>query len=96
MLDDESRYHDLPDRTWRDPDGREIVYKARRLLTTKPTDSPWFHEQVAPGDRPDLLAFRTVRDPLGFWRLCEANGVADPFELTARPMSRVRVPPPGG
>lgn len=95
MFDPESRYYHLPERTWRDPEGRELVFKARRLLLAGPPDVPWFREPVAPGDRPDLLAFRTVRDPLGFWRLCEANGVDDPFELTARPLERIRVPPPG-
>lgn len=95
MLDPESRYYDLPDRTCHGPDGREIVYKARRLLAPPTRDRTWFHQEVAPADRPDLLAFRTLSDPALFWRLCEANGVEDPFELTSRPLTRIVVPPPG-
>ncbi len=95
MLDPESRYYDLPDRTRHGSDDREVVYKARRLLAQRDPGATWFRHEVAPADRPDLLTFRTLRDPLLFWRLCEANGVEDPFALTSTPLTRILVPPPG-
>ena len=94
MFDPDSRYHDLSDRTYRTAGGREILYKARRLLTAEPPLPPPMWEEVAPGDRPDLLSYRATGDSLLFWRLCEANDAADPFELTEA-RRRVLVPPPG-
>ena len=95
MLDRESRYYDLPDRTHLTRDGREILFKARRLLIARPPRPPALWEEVAPADRPDLLAHRALGDPLMFWRLCEANAADDPFELTRATGRRVLVPPPG-
>lgn len=94
MFDPESRYHDLPERRYSDEEGRETVFKARRLLK-RPSEPPKFREEVSPADRPDLLAHRTLHDPLRFWRLCDANAVMDPFELTRPGRRRVRVPSPG-
>lgn len=95
MFDPDSRYHDLPTRTYHRDDGREVIFKARRLLRQGPTGAALFWEEVAPADRPDLVAQRTLSDPLRFWRLCEANGASDPFELTQGGRKRVRIPQPG-
>jgi hypothetical protein len=45
--------------------------------------------------RPDLLAYRTLGDPEQFWRLCDANAVLRPVDLTADPGRPVRIPGPG-
>jgi nucleoid-associated protein YgaU len=37
--------------------------------------------RVAAGDRLDLLAARYYGDPLQSWRIVDANGGMDPFEL---------------
>ena len=95
MLDPESRYYDLADRTYLTRDGREILFKERRLLTMEAPSPPPLWEEVEPGDRPDLLAHRAMGDSLLFWQLCEANEADDPFDLTESGRRRVLVPPPG-
>ena len=49
---------------------------------------------VAQGERLDVLAHRTLGDPLQYWRICDANDVMRPTELTDEPGRAVRVPLP--
>ena len=94
MFDDTSRYADLDELSSVDVDGRTVVYKARRLLLFD--DEPSLMEvEVAPMDRPDLLSARTIGRPELYWRVCDANGVMDPLELTARPGRTIRIPMQG-
>ena len=73
----------LRDRNIPLPDGRIVSYVRRRFL---PPALPLLAEiTVAPGERIDLIANRTLGDPLAFWRLCDANDVIDPTEATADP-----------
>ena len=94
MFDPESRYYELADRTYRTRGGREILFKARCLLTDGEPEPPILWEEVAAGDRPDLLAHRVMGDSQLFWRLCEVNEASSPFELTET-RRRVMVPSPG-
>lgn len=94
MFERNSRYYDLDDLNY-SAGGRQIVYKERRFL---PRDSgrPLLLEvDVAQGDRPDLLAARTLQSAGLFWQLCDGNGVMQPFELTARSGRTVRIYLPG-
>lgn len=87
MFSKTSRYHDLPERTWRAPDGREVVYKARRLIRRE--DTPIESTTVVgQSERPDVVAARTLGRSELFWKLCDANGALDPWELT-EPSGRV-------
>ena len=47
---------------------------------------------ITSGDRPDLLAHRTLGEPLLYWRIADANAVTDPFQLTDTPGTRVVIP----
>jgi hypothetical protein len=38
---------------------------------------------VTDSDRLDLLAWRYYRDPTRFWRICDASGELDPFDVLA-------------
>ena len=49
---------------------------------------------VQPGDRPDLIAAKLLGDSLQYWRLCDANSIPNPFDLTAQPGRSLIVPPP--
>ncbi len=93
MFDSESRYHELEDRRYRGPDGRQVVYVSRRFLPPLDAegDVTLTEVEVAPTDRPDLVAARALGDPELFWRLADSNDVMDPFELTAASGRRLRV-----
>ncbi|MEH0845828.1 hypothetical protein V6U81_25935 [Micromonospora sp. CPCC 205711] len=92
----ESRYATVGTAVTVDPDtGAEIVHLRRRFVPPADRLATAGWEQVADGDRVDLLAARTVGDPTGFWQLCDANGAFDPAELE-EPGRVVRVALPEG
>jgi hypothetical protein len=94
MADPTSRYDAIETARGTDASGRPVAYRRRRLLP-KGQDLPLLAEVVpAGGERLDLLATRTLGDPLAFWRICDANDVMDPLELVDGPPRLVRIPIP--
>jgi hypothetical protein len=91
MFSPSSRYSQVLDATYEAPDGTAVTYKRRRFPVAS-QNGPFGYIHVQPEERVDQLAARTLRDPLQFWRLCDANGVMDPFELVENPGRRVRIP----
>jgi hypothetical protein len=87
-----SRYERVPESEIDGRAGRVIRYKRLRLI---PAVEGTLTDTVREGERPDLLAYRVLGDPEQFWRLCDANRVRRPSDLTAVPGRRVRVPGPG-
>jgi nucleoid-associated protein YgaU len=90
MFTQRSRYAQVPDAVYVDADGREIPYKLLRLAPAPPADVAG-HLVVA-GDRLDLLAHRYLGDPELYWRICDANLVLRPEELTAETGRRISIP----
>lgn len=96
MFEHTSRYYHLEDLLYETADGRRIVYRARRFVP-KTQAGPVIAEATSgAGERPDLLAARTIQQPELFWRLCDANQVMHPSELTEGGRRvRVHLPMPG-
>ena len=94
MLTSKSRYANLPDRELRREDGDRVVYKARRFLPQADRLRLKGEASVRQNDRLDLIAARTLEQPLLFWRIADANDAMDPFELVVRPNRVLRVPVP--
>lgn len=94
MFDISSRYYNLETATIATKDGRTVAYKRRRFLPQGESLPLLVDVTVAQGDRLDLIAARTLGDSLHFWRICDANDVMDPLELTAEPGKILRVPLP--
>lgn len=101
----DSRYAGLPLRTRDRGDGTTVRYVSRRLVPrADERDATGLGEQrlaiVGPNDRPDLLAYRTLGNPLLAWALADANCVYESMEeLTFEPGQTLVVPPaivPGG
>ena len=86
-----SRYEHVADAEIEAPDGRVIRYKRVRFVSAVDGTLGYV---VRDGDRPDLAAYRTLGDPEQFWRLCDANRVMRPVDLTAVPGRRIRAPGP--
>jgi hypothetical protein len=94
MFDHTSRYYNLEVATLLLPNGRTVSYVRRRFLP-QGEDLPLLAEvSVAQGERIDIVANRTLGDPLVFWRICDANNAMDPQDLTAEPGRLLRVPLP--
>jgi len=87
-----SRYEHVPDAELTRADGRVVRYKRMRF---PPPPGVGATGVAGEGMRPDLLAYRTLGDPEQFWRLCDANAVLRPVDLTADPGRPVRIPGPG-
>ena len=76
----------------RGADDPGVPYVLRRFIPQRRDIAVAAEVVVASGDRPDLLAARTLGDPELYWRVADANAVTDPFELTDAPGARVRIP----
>jgi hypothetical protein len=88
-----SRYAPLNTAVWQAPDGTRITYVERRICPQPDTLPLLVNAPVRPGDRLDLLAARTLGDPLLFWRIADANAAMNPSAL-AVPGKLLRVPVP--
>jgi hypothetical protein len=86
VFDPTSRYQDIETVKMmaRDNRGepRVVSYKRRRFLPPRRVMTKLAEHTVVQGDRLDNLAARYVGDPGQFWRICDANGVLRPDELT--------------
>jgi hypothetical protein len=94
MFDFTSRYYSVETTTLTDANGHVIAYKRRRFLPSFGTMQILAEVTVTQGDRLDLMTARTLGAPEQFWRVCDANAVMNPFDLTAEPGSTVHIPMP--
>ena len=84
---------DLPDRLGDRPRVRYL----RRRFPPQPTTLPTLAEHIVRGgDRLDVVTATYLTDPTQFWRICDANAVIHPDELTAadRIGTPLRIPVP--
>jgi hypothetical protein len=75
---------------------REVRFLTRRFPPQPDTLATLGEHVVVGGDRLDLIAAAGLGDPTQFWRICDANPVIHPEELTAgdRIGSTIRIPVP--
>lgn len=100
MLDATSRYAAVEVATTTVPDGvggsRDVRY-LRRRFPPQPSTLPTLAEHpLTRGDRLDVIVARYLGDPTQFWRVCDADLVVHPDELTApdRIGELLRIPVP--
>ncbi|MEK7258040.1 MAG: LysM domain-containing protein [Bacteroidota bacterium] len=69
----------------------------RRRFIPQPERYQLLQEHVVTqGERPDHLAAQYLGDPEQFWRICDANAVMHPNELTETIGQRIRITLPEG
>ena len=85
VFDPTSRYYNVETVTRRviDRDGREriIAFKRRRVIPSYEDQPTLVEHRVAEGDRLDNITARYLGEPTEFWRVCDANLVAQPRDL---------------
>lgn len=86
-----SRYEPVAEAVLTTAAGRTIRYKRVRFIPATPGA---LAQVVAQGDRLDLIAYRTWKDPEQFWRICDANLAMLPEDLVAVPGRRLLIPLP--
>lgn len=84
MFEPTSRYYTIETvkMTVGEDEPRVVSYKRRRFIPPGETMTIIAEHTVTQGDRLDNLAVRYVGDPEQFWRICDANNVLRPEELT--------------
>jgi len=66
-----------------------VVYKRRRMPPPGSSIPAQAITAVKQSDRLDLIAARTLGDPLLFWRIADANDAMNPFDLLTRRSLRI-------
>lgn len=94
MFDSQSRYFSLENGKFKAANGRNFVYKKRRFLPPTDKFQTMTEVAVAEGDRLDSITARIIDDPEQFWRIADANGAMNPFELTEEIGKKLRIPLP--
>ena len=89
MFDPASRYYNIETvkMTVTDSEGapRVIAYKRRRFIPSGDGLATLIEHTVTQGERLDNITARYLGDPLQFWRVCDANNVLRPEDLTDEP-----------
>jgi hypothetical protein len=91
-----SRYHGLGTLKLVNQDGSVIVYVKRRFIDPPERYSLLTVHLVRENERLDNIAAQYLGDPLQAWRICDANGVLRPAELTETVGGEIRITLPAG
>jgi hypothetical protein len=86
-----SRYAQIETATIVRIDGTIVPYLKRRFIAPPEAFETVQEHRVKQGERPDTIAAGAFGDSELYWRLCDANVVMHPDELTAEPGKRIRV-----
>ncbi len=91
-----SRYFGLATATLNTADGKTVIYLTRRFLPSADQFALLQLHSVIQGERPDNIAAQYLGDAEAFWRLCDANNVMRPQELTETIGRQLRITLPQG
>lgn len=91
MFDHNSRYYTIANARYVSSTGQTIIYKRRRFLPQGQNLPLLTNVKVTDGDRLDLIAAKTLGNPVLFWRIADANNGMNPVELTEKPGRELRV-----
>jgi len=80
-----SRYAAIEKTTHVTPDGTASVHLKRRFLPPGDRFRVLHEHTVKEGERLDNITAQYLGDPEQFWRVCDANEVMRPGELTEQP-----------
>lgn len=91
-----SRYYGKPLTATITADGETIVHTKRRFVPAPENFALLQFHFVEQGDRLDNIAHNYLADAEQYWKLCDANGVDRPDELTEEVGSTIRITLPEG
>ena len=86
-----SRYYRTETVTLATDSGETVVYLRRRFVPQSGRFTLLHEHIVGQGERIDNIANKYLGDPQQFWRICDANGVLHPDELTNTPGNCVKI-----
>ncbi len=95
MIGSLSRYSGVAVATHELVGGTRVSYLRRRFVPPGDRFVLLAEHRVHEGERLDTITARYLGDPEQFWRVCDANDVIDPNELTASGRT-IRITMPAG
>jgi hypothetical protein len=96
MFEPTSRYYSVEDASLETKDGNKVAYKKRRFLPDWSKMTVIQEIKVNEGDRLDIISARVVGDPEQYWRICDANNIMHPLEITSTVGKSFKVARPWG
>lgn len=91
-----SRYYGKSLTSTKTIDGETVVHTTRRFVPPSENFSLLQFHFVEQGDRLDNIANTYLADPKQYWKLCDANRVDRPDELTEEVGRAIRITLPEG
>ena len=91
-----SRYYNIKTAQHETADGKQVAYLRRRFIPPPERFALLFEHVVTEGERLDNITFKYMGDPEQFWRICDANAVLRPEELTDTTGRSIRITMPAG
>ena len=91
-----SRYYGIATVTVETQDGKQIIFLRRRFVPPPERFDLLTEHTVSEGERLDNITALYLGDPEQFWRVCDANGVIRPEELTETVGRKIRITLPEG
>jgi hypothetical protein len=92
MFTTNSRYYGIEIATRQTASNQTVTYLKRRFIPPSKKFEVLQEHMVTQGDRLDNITANYLGDPEQFWRLCDANNVMHPNELTAQIGRKLRIP----
>lgn len=89
-----SRYRDVPLRTRIGPDGTIEEFVGRRIIPAMERYGVAGRYRLIAGDRIDRIAADAFGDAEQYWKICDANGDADPAQAAGPPGRLLVIPLP--
>ena len=91
-----SRYYSKPLTSSVTVNGEIIIHSTRRFVPASDNFALLQYHFVEQGDRIDNLSYKYLADPQQFWKLCDANNIDKPSDLTKDVGSTIRITLPEG
>ena len=89
-----SRYYMTPLRSQIGPDGEEQMFLTRRIIPQSHRYEFERHIRADQDSRIDIVAAENYGDPLLYWRICDANGHAEPADALESDSKKIGIPLP--
>lgn len=86
-----SRYYGVGTGKLVTADGKTVVYVRRRFVPPPENFALLLEHTVVEGERLDNITASYLGDPEQFWRVCDANNVMRPDELTETVGRKIRI-----
>ena len=91
-----SRYYGLEVNSIETPTQGEVSYVKRRFISQPENFQTIREHTVSENERLDNITYQHLGDPEQFWRICDANAVMIPNDLTKTIGSKIRITMPEG